>query len=76
MEETTKAVLEDGLSGEDYEKRIDSIKRLERQLTDNGYLVVKYFMHIDRDEQAKRMKGLLCRGRYTVACTEIRSVAE
>ncbi len=59
MEETTKAVLEDGLSGEDYEKRIDSIKRFERQLTDNGYLVVKYFMHIDRDEQAKRMKGLL-----------------
>lgn len=59
MEETTTAVLEGGLSGEDYEKRIDSIKRFERQLTDNGYLVVKYFMHIDRDEQAKRMKGLL-----------------
>ena len=59
MEETTKAVLEDGLSGEDYEKRIDSIKRFERQLTDNGYLVVKFFMHISKDEQAKRMKGLL-----------------
>ena len=59
MEETTKAVLEGKLSGEDYEIRIDSIKRFERQLTDNGYLVVKYFMHIDRDEQAKRMKGLL-----------------
>ena len=59
MEETTKEVLEDGLSGEDYEKRIDSIKRFERQLTDNGYLVVKFFMHISRDEQAKRMKGLL-----------------
>lgn len=59
MEETTKEVLEDGLSGEDYEKRIDSIKRFERQLTDNGYLVVKFFMHISKDEQAKRMKGLL-----------------
>lgn len=59
MEETTKAVLEGKLSGEDYEKRIDSIKRFERQLTDNGYLVVKYFMHIDKNQQAKRMKGLL-----------------
>lgn len=59
MEETTKEVLEDGFSGEDYEKRIDSIKRFERQLTDNGYLVVKFFMHISKDEQAKRMKGLL-----------------
>ena len=28
----------------------------ERQLTDNGYLVLKFFMQIDRDEQKRREK--------------------
>lgn len=59
MEETTKECLEDRLSGEDYAKRIDSIKRFERQLTDNGYLVLKFFMHIEKKEQDARMSALL-----------------
>lgn len=59
MEETTKACLEKELSEEDYAKRIDSIKRFERQLTDNGYLVLKFFMQIDKDEQDARMGKLL-----------------
>ena len=42
-----------------YEKRIESIRRFERQLTDNGYLVLKFFMQIDKDEQGKRMEKLL-----------------
>lgn len=58
MEQTTKEVLEGKLEGEDYEKRIDSIKRFERTLTDNGYLVLKFFMEIDKDEQDKRMQSL------------------
>ena len=59
MEETVKDCLNEELTGEDYSKRIDSIKRFERQLTDNGYLVLKFFMQIDRDEQTKRMERLL-----------------
>ncbi len=31
-----------------YESRIESIKRFERQLTDNGYLVLKFFLHISK----------------------------
>lgn len=58
MEQTCKDVL-DGLDGEDYTKRIDSIKRFERQLTDNNYLVLKFFMEIDKDEQSSRMNKLL-----------------
>ena len=52
-------VLSGDLEGDLYEKRIESIRRFERQLTDNGYLVLKFFMQIDKDEQGKRMEKLL-----------------
>ncbi len=39
--------------------RLDSIRRFERQLTDNGYLVMKFFFHISKKEQKKRIKNLL-----------------
>ncbi len=41
-----------------YEQRIDSIRRFERQLTDNGYLVMKFFFHISEKEQKKRIDQL------------------
>jgi polyphosphate:AMP phosphotransferase len=59
MEETTKERLQEEMSDEDYTKRIDSIKRFERQLTDNGYVLLKFFMQIDHKEQTARMKKLL-----------------
>ena len=40
-------VLTGDLEGDLYEKRIESIRRFERQLTDNGYLVLKFFMQIN-----------------------------
>ena len=46
------------LEEEDYAKRIDSIKHFERQLTDNGYLVLKFFMQIDKKEQTRRIEKL------------------
>ena len=61
------------LEGDAYERRIESIRRFERQLTDNGYLVLKFFMEIDKDEQEKRMKKLLSAQDDTrVACDRIR----
>ena len=59
MEQTVKEVLNGELEGDAYERRIESIRRFERQLTDNGYLILKFFMEIDKDEQEKRMKKLL-----------------
>ena len=59
MEQTAKDVLKGDLSGEDYEKQIESIRRFERQLTDNGYLVLKFYMEIDKEEQKTRMQKLL-----------------
>ncbi len=42
-----------------YKKRVESICRFERQLTDQGYLVLKFFFHIGRKEQKKRIEELL-----------------
>ena len=57
-DEVTKAELHNKLSGKEYEQRIDSIRRFERQLTDNGYVVLKFFCHISKKEQKKRIEAL------------------
>lgn len=59
MDEVTKAYLRGDLKEEKYKERIESIIRFERQLTDNGYLVMKIFFHIDEKEQKKRLSQLL-----------------
>ena len=59
LEETVQDKLQGKLTDDTYDKRIDSIKRFERQLTDNGYLLVKFFMHIDKEEQEKRIERLM-----------------
>ena len=46
MDEVTKGRLRGELSDKQYAERIESIKRFERQLTDNGYLVLKLFFQI------------------------------
>lgn len=58
MDEITKGRLHGGLSDEGYASRIESIRRFERQLTDNGYLVLKFFFHISEKEQKKRIERL------------------
>ncbi len=58
MEEVTRSCLHGELKEKKYKERIDSVKRFERQLTDNGYLVMKFFFHISQEEQKKRLKGL------------------
>lgn len=57
-DEVVKQKVRGKLSQEQYSNRIDSVKRLERQLIDNGYLVVKFFFHITKKEQRKRIKEL------------------
>lgn len=59
MDEVVEAKLHRNLDAEKYNSRIDSIKRFERQLTDNGYLVMKFFLHISQKEQKKRIEALL-----------------
>ncbi|MDO4490680.1 MAG: polyphosphate:AMP phosphotransferase [Lachnospiraceae bacterium] len=41
------------------EKHLNSILSFERQLVDNGYLLIKCFLNITREEQTRRQKALL-----------------
>lgn len=59
MDEVTGAYLRGDMKEKQYEERLTSIKRFERQLTDNGYLVMKFFFHIEEKEQKKRLDELL-----------------
>lgn len=38
---------------------IDDVNVFEEQLYENGELIIKFFLHISRDEQKKRIKSLL-----------------
>ena len=58
MDEVTRGCLHNAMKDKEYKKRIDSVKRFERQLTDNGYLVMKFFFHISQKEQKSRIKAL------------------
>ena len=59
MSEIIKDRLFGLLSAKEYKNRIGSVRRFERSLTDNGYLVLKFFFHIPKKEQKKRLKLLL-----------------
>ncbi len=59
MEEVTSQLLEDDPDPELYDQRIQSINRTERSLTDNGYLIMKFFFHTSKKEQKKRLDDLL-----------------
>lgn len=51
----------DNLDPRDVDKilaKLDSLESFERQLVDDGYLVVKFFLHISRKTQKERLKKL------------------
>ncbi len=58
MDEVTGACLDGTLKEKAYKKKVESVKRFERQLTDNGYLVMKFFFQISQKEQRKRIDAL------------------
>ena len=57
--ELAAARIEQGISKKEYERRIGSVNTFERQLTDDGYVIVKLFLHISKEEQKKRFDKLL-----------------
>lgn len=40
----------------DWSKRYDQINEFERMLTENGTVILKFFLHVSRDEQGKRLR--------------------
>ena len=58
MEEVTNSLLIGDRSKETFNARIKEINTIERQLTDNGYILLKFFLHISKKEQDKRLEAL------------------
>ena len=58
MEDTVSKYLHREISREEYERRVESCGVFERQLRDNGYVLVKFFLHISREEQLRRITAL------------------
>ncbi|MBR6352005.1 MAG: phosphate--AMP phosphotransferase, partial [Firmicutes bacterium] len=60
--------VQDKLTGDKdedaWKREILSVQRFERQLRDNGYLVLKLFVNVSKEEQASRQKKLLSK-KYT-----------
>lgn len=59
MDESVRALENGQLSVTEYAHRLEEIRIFERQLCDNGYLLVKLFLHIDQKEQKKRIHHLM-----------------
>ena len=57
-QELAIAKIEEDISDSEYKRRIRSVNNFERQLTDDGYLIIKFFLHISRSEQKKRFLKL------------------
>lgn len=57
-QDISTARIEEALDGDEVLERVNSIKIFERQLTDDGYLVVKFFLHISKKEQKQRFDKL------------------
>ena len=58
LNETVSDVIGHRIKEQDLEKRLKQIGIFERQLKDNGYLVVKLFLQISPSEQKERLEKL------------------
>ena len=59
MDELNSQLLHGKISEDEYERGIRSVECFERQHADHGYLLVKFFFHITKKEQRRRMDRLL-----------------
>ncbi len=58
--DNVKSYMHGTIDKEEYERRINDVNTFERQLHDDGYLIIKLFLHITQKEQRKRLEGLAC----------------
>ncbi len=58
MEAAVRGALSGELGKKECRRVIRSVNRFERQLRDNGYLLLKLFVNISRDEQEARLREL------------------
>ena len=58
MENVVRKYIRCEITREEYKRRIRAINEFERQLRDGGYIVLKLFLHVDREEQLERLETL------------------
>ena len=58
MESLVRKKLRLEISKDEYQRRVRMVNEFERQLRDGGYLLLKVFLHISREEQAERLENL------------------
>ena len=58
MDEIVKEKVFDKQGDDAFLEKIESVKRFERQLSDNGYVLIKFFFDVPKDEQKKRIEKL------------------
>lgn len=58
MEAVTNDLLMGSRSEGTFRARVKEINTAERQLKDNGYVLIKFFMHISEKEQTRRLTAL------------------
>ena len=58
LDEAVKDHLAGLTDKKEYENTLASIRDFERSMTDNGYLIIKVFLNVDRKTQKKRLKTL------------------
>ncbi len=58
MEDCVRKFLRREITKDEYKKRVRAVTEFERQLRDGGYLLLKLFLDISEEEQAKRIRTL------------------
>ena len=56
MEDCVRKLMRREITKDEYKNRLRAVNEFERQLRDGGYLILKLFLDIDRDEQRKRIR--------------------
>lgn len=57
-QELAVARLEDDISDKEYARRTETVNNFERMLSNDGYLIIKLFLHISKEEQKRRFDKL------------------
>jgi len=69
-QELALSYIEGDISKDEYKGRIMSANTFERQLSDDGYLIIKFFLQISKKEQKKRFEKLEDRSSTSWRVTE------
>ena len=56
--DTVKSYMHGTIGKDEYKRRIEDINVMERQLHNDGYLIIKLFLHITQKEQKERLEAL------------------